>query len=115
VFWSNPEEQSIKIVTYAIPIAPGRTRVIYRFIRNYLLLPSFLRFPPEWLEHLKILKVLDSDTVFLHGQVRVVLVVVVVVVVVLPRVVVVVGIVIVVIRVLVHRVMIHFHNMKEYL
>lgn len=31
---------------------------------------SWLRWPPEWVEHLRILRVLDSDTVFLHGQER---------------------------------------------
>lgn len=31
---------------------------------------AWLRWPPEWAEHLRILRVLDSDTVFLHGQER---------------------------------------------
>lgn len=31
---------------------------------------AWLRWQPEWVEHLRILRVLDSDTVFLHGQER---------------------------------------------
>lgn len=64
-------ERLIRIVTYAVPVAPGRSRVIYRFLRNYFLPPfSWMRWPPEWIQHQRILRVLDSDTVFLHGQER---------------------------------------------
>ncbi|KAM3572772.1 hypothetical protein VYU27_005246 [Nannochloropsis oceanica] len=64
-------ERLIRIVTYAVPTGPGRSRVIYRFLRNYFLPPlAWLRWPPEWIEHQRILRVLDSDTVFLHGQER---------------------------------------------
>jgi len=64
-------ERLIRIVTYAIPTGPGRSRVMYRFLRNYFLPPfAWLRWPPEWIQHQRILRVLDSDTVFLHGQER---------------------------------------------
>lgn len=65
------KERLIRIVTYAVPTGPGRSRVMYRFLRNYFLPPvSWLRWPPEWIEHQRILRVLDSDTVFLAGQER---------------------------------------------
>ena len=64
-------ERLIRIVTYAVPTGPGRSRVMYRFLRNYFLPPfAWLRWPPEWIQHQRILRVLDSDTVFLHGQER---------------------------------------------
>ncbi len=65
------KERLIRIVTYAVPTGPGRSRVMYRFLRNYFLPPfAWLRWPPEWIEHQRILRVLDSDTVFLAGQER---------------------------------------------
>jgi hypothetical protein len=39
-------------------------------MQNFFVPPPFLRWiAPQWLEHLRIMRVLDSDTVFLHGQV----------------------------------------------
>merc|ERR1712070_800191 len=60
----------IHIITYAVPMTSGKTKVIYRFIRDHLLLPTWCRWPREWMEHLKIMRVLDSDTIFLHQQER---------------------------------------------
>jgi hypothetical protein len=36
-------ERLIHIVTYAVPVAPGRSRVIYRFTKNFFALPSVSR------------------------------------------------------------------------
>lgn len=36
-------ERVIRIVTYAVPVAPGRSKVMYRFLRNYFLPPKPLR------------------------------------------------------------------------
>lgn len=38
-----PKERVIRIVTYALPVAPGKSKVMYRFLRNYFLPPKPLR------------------------------------------------------------------------
>lgn len=38
-----PKERVIRIVTYALPVAPGRSKVMYRFLRNYFIPPKPLR------------------------------------------------------------------------
>jgi len=53
------------LVTYAIPVGPGRSRILALFPRNFFAVNK-----PRWIDHLERNAVLDGDLVFLHGQER---------------------------------------------
>lgn len=53
------------LVTYTIPVGPGRSRILALFPRNFFAINK-----PRWLDHLERNAVLDGDLVFLHGQER---------------------------------------------
>ncbi len=53
------------LVTYTIPVAPGRSRIVALFPRNF-----FAFNKPRWWDHMERNAVLDGDLVFLHGQER---------------------------------------------
>jgi len=62
---ANTEPKSL-LVTYCIPRAPGKARIVAMFPRNFLTWPS----RPRWVDHMERNAVLDGDLVFLHGQER---------------------------------------------
>lgn len=53
------------LVSYTIPVGPGRSRILALFPRNF-----FAMNKPRWMDHLERNAVLDGDLVFLHGQER---------------------------------------------
>ena len=61
--------RQVGLVTYCIPVAPGRSRLIAQFPRNFA--KAMLRWTPRWVEHLRVRNpVLDGDMILLHAQER---------------------------------------------
>jgi phenylpropionate dioxygenase-like ring-hydroxylating dioxygenase large terminal subunit len=59
--------QQIGLVTYCIPIAPGKSRIVAQFPRNFA--KKLLQLTPRWWEHIKERnQVLDGDMIVLHQQ-----------------------------------------------
>ncbi|MEC4812191.1 MAG: Rieske 2Fe-2S domain-containing protein [Scytonema sp. PMC 1069.18] len=55
------------LVTYCIPISPGKSRIVAQFPRNFA--KSLLRFKPRWWDHINNRnEVLDGDMILLHQQ-----------------------------------------------
>lgn len=75
--WNNVEfiapylvTYSIGLITafifYAIPLAPGRSRVLVRRLGNFY--DRMFKLKPRWLEHLRQNKVLEEDLYFIQAQ-----------------------------------------------
>src|SRR6478672_84118 len=60
-------DQQVGLVTYCIPIAPGKSRIVAQFTRNFA--KNLHHVTPRWWNHIKIRNpVLDGDMVLLHQQ-----------------------------------------------
>jgi phenylpropionate dioxygenase-like ring-hydroxylating dioxygenase large terminal subunit len=53
-------------VLYAIPLAPGRSRVLVRRLGNFY--DRMFKLKPRWLEHLRQNKILEEDLYFIQAQ-----------------------------------------------
>lgn len=61
--------RQVGLVTYCIPVAPGESRIVAQFPRNFA--TGLQRLIPRWWEHIKTRNaVLDGDMVLLHYQER---------------------------------------------
>lgn len=61
--------RQVGLVTYCIPVAPGQSRIVAQFPRNFA--TGLQRLIPRWWEHIKTRNaVLDGDMVLLHYQER---------------------------------------------
>ncbi|HAJ59765.1 MAG TPA: pheophorbide a oxygenase [Cyanobacteria bacterium UBA8543] len=59
--------QQIGLVTYCIPVAPGKSRIVAQFPRNFA--KKLHQITPRWWEHIKERnQVLDGDMIVLHQQ-----------------------------------------------
>lgn len=70
--WRLPQPPSIYLHFYAVPVAPGRCRVLSRFM-THRPLPGPARVlldKTQWLGHLGQMDVLDGDSIILAIQVR---------------------------------------------
>lgn len=62
--------QQVGLVTYCIPVSPGKSRIVAQFPRNFA--KTLHRLTPRWFEHIKTRnQVLDGDMVLLHYQERI--------------------------------------------
>lgn len=60
-------EKRVGLVTYCVPVAPGRSRIVAQFPRNFA--KTLHRLTPRWLDHIRNRNaVLDGDMVLLHYQ-----------------------------------------------
>lgn len=61
------EGKQVGLVTYCIPVSPGKSRIVAQFPRNFA--KTIHQLTPRWWEHLKIRnRVLDGDMVLLQQQ-----------------------------------------------
>lgn len=61
--------QQLGLITYCIPIMPGKCRIVAQFSRNFA--QNLHKITPRWWEHIKTRNpVLDSDMILLHQQER---------------------------------------------
>jgi phenylpropionate dioxygenase-like ring-hydroxylating dioxygenase large terminal subunit len=61
------EGKQLGLVTYCIPVLPGKSRVIAQFPRNFA--KMLYRLTPRWWEHIKTRnQVIDGDMIILHQQ-----------------------------------------------
>ena len=59
--------QQIGLVTYCIPVAPGKSRIVAQFPRNFA--KTLYRLMPRWWDHINNRnQVLDGDMILLHQQ-----------------------------------------------
>jgi phenylpropionate dioxygenase-like ring-hydroxylating dioxygenase large terminal subunit len=59
--------QQIGLVTYCIPVAPGKSRIVAQFPRNFA--KTLHRLMPRWWDHINNRnQVLDGDMILLHQQ-----------------------------------------------
>ncbi|HIK11807.1 MAG TPA: Rieske 2Fe-2S domain-containing protein [Oscillatoriaceae cyanobacterium M33_DOE_052] len=62
-------DRQVGLVTYCIPVAPGKSRIVAQFPRNFA--KRLHNLIPRWWEHLSVRNlVLDGDMVLLHYQER---------------------------------------------
>ena len=62
----GPEKQ-VGLITYCLPVTPGKSRIVAQFSRNFA--QTFQRLTPRWWEHIKIRNlILDGDMILLHQQ-----------------------------------------------
>lgn len=60
-------DKRIGLITYCLPVAPGKSRIVAQFARNFALRAHYLT--PRWWEHIRIRhQVLDGDMILLHCQ-----------------------------------------------
>jgi phenylpropionate dioxygenase-like ring-hydroxylating dioxygenase large terminal subunit len=60
-------EKKMGLVTYCIPVSPGKSRIVAQFPRNFA--KTLHRFTPRWWSHIKTRnQVLDGDMILLHQQ-----------------------------------------------
>lgn len=65
--FSIGEGKQAAMVTYCIPIAPGRSRIVALFARNFA--TGLMKVLPRWVEHMKNRNpVLDGDMILLRAQ-----------------------------------------------
>lgn len=57
----------VKIVMYCVPVAPGKSRLLFAMPRNFAKWVHYL--VPAWVDHQRRMRVLISDLIFLHVQV----------------------------------------------
>jgi phenylpropionate dioxygenase-like ring-hydroxylating dioxygenase large terminal subunit len=63
------EGRQVGLVTYCIPIAPGKSRIVAQFPRNFA--QRLHRWTPRWWNHINERNlVLDGDMILLHAQER---------------------------------------------
>ena len=61
------KEKQLGLVTYCIPISPGKSRIVAQFPRNFA--QNLQRLTPRWWEHVKVRnQVLDGDMILLSLQ-----------------------------------------------
>ncbi|HBL10777.1 MAG TPA: pheophorbide a oxygenase [Cyanobacteria bacterium UBA11162] len=61
------EGKQIGLVTYCIPVAPGKSRIVAQFPRNFA--QTLHRLTPRWWNHIQTRnQVLDGDMILLHQQ-----------------------------------------------
>lgn len=61
------QEKKIGLITYSIPVAPGKSRIVAQFSRNFA--QNLQRLTPRWWEHIKVRNpVLDGDMILLSLQ-----------------------------------------------
>ncbi len=61
------EQKRVGLVTYCIPVAPGRSRIVAQFARNFAWRAHY--WIPRWWEHVRTRnQVLDGDMILLHCQ-----------------------------------------------
>lgn len=59
--------KQVGLVTYCIPVAPGKSRIVAQFPRNFA--KALHRFTPRWWEHIQTRnQVLDGDMILLQQQ-----------------------------------------------
>lgn len=59
--------KQLGLVTYCIPVSPGKSRIVAQFTRNFAKVPHHII--PRWWEHVKTRNlVLDGDMILLHQQ-----------------------------------------------
>jgi phenylpropionate dioxygenase-like ring-hydroxylating dioxygenase large terminal subunit len=59
--------KQVGLVTYCIPVAPGKSRIVAQFPRNFA--KTLYRLTPRWWEHVNVRnRVLDGDMVLLQQQ-----------------------------------------------
>ncbi|MBE9129787.1 MULTISPECIES: Rieske 2Fe-2S domain-containing protein [unclassified Coleofasciculus] len=59
--------QQLGLITYCIPVAPGKSRIVAQFPRNFA--KTLHELTPRWWNHIKIRnQVLDGDMILLHQQ-----------------------------------------------
>lgn len=60
-------EKRVGLVTYCVPVAPGRSRIVAQFPRNFA--KTLHRLTPRWVDHIQNRNaVLDGDMILLHYQ-----------------------------------------------
>ncbi|HYW21062.1 MAG TPA: Rieske 2Fe-2S domain-containing protein [Nodularia sp. (in: cyanobacteria)] len=60
-------EKKVGLVTYCIPVSPGKSRIVAQFPRNFA--KTFHRLTPRWWSHINTRNlVLDGDMIVLHQQ-----------------------------------------------
>lgn len=60
-------QKTVGLVTYCIPISPGKSRIVAQFTRNFA--TQLHRFTPRWWDHIQERNaILDGDMVLLHQQ-----------------------------------------------
>jgi phenylpropionate dioxygenase-like ring-hydroxylating dioxygenase large terminal subunit len=61
------EGRQTGLVTYCIPISPGKSRIVAHFTRDFA--KTLHKFTPRWWDHIKVRNsVLDGDMILLHQQ-----------------------------------------------
>jgi len=61
--------KQVGLVTYCIPVAPGKSRIVAQFPRNFA--KSLSRLTPRWWNHITVRNlVLEGDMILLHQQER---------------------------------------------
>jgi phenylpropionate dioxygenase-like ring-hydroxylating dioxygenase large terminal subunit len=61
------EGRQVGLVTYCMPVAPGKSRIVAQFSRNFA--KTVHRFTPRWWDHINNRnQVLDGDMILLHQQ-----------------------------------------------
>jgi phenylpropionate dioxygenase-like ring-hydroxylating dioxygenase large terminal subunit len=61
--------RQVGLVTYCLPIAPGKSRIVAQFPRNFA--QQLHHLTPRWWDHLQVRNlVLDGDMILLHAQER---------------------------------------------
>lgn len=64
---SFSEDKQVGLVVYCLPVAPGKSRIVAQFPRNFA--KSLHRLIPRWWEHIQTRNlVLDGDMILLHRQ-----------------------------------------------
>lgn len=59
--------QQIGLITYCVPVAPGKSRIVAQFSRNFA--KTLYQLTPRWWDHIKNRNaVIDGDMIFLHQQ-----------------------------------------------
>ncbi|WP_088888845.1 aromatic ring-hydroxylating dioxygenase subunit alpha [Leptolyngbya ohadii] len=62
-------DRQVGLVTYCIPVSPGKSRIVAQFPRNFA--QQLHRWTPRWWNHLAVRNsVLDGDMILLHYQER---------------------------------------------
>jgi phenylpropionate dioxygenase-like ring-hydroxylating dioxygenase large terminal subunit len=59
------KEQQVGLITYCIPVSPGKCRIVAQFTRNFA--KTFQRLIPRWWDHINNRNaILDGDMILLH-------------------------------------------------
>lgn len=64
------EDKKLGLITYCLPVSPGKSRIVAQFPRNFAKIIH--RLIPRWWNHIKVRNlVLDGDMILLHHQERI--------------------------------------------